>query len=262
MDNLIAVDFKSLVKIKSNDRVSLRDIWEELGLKRQFTNWAQDYLPLFEENQEFGILLNKKVKQDSPRHGGSNRTDFWVTVAIAKEICMLSHTDKGRAIRKYFIDCERLVEEHGLQHKLSSPVPHAMSADYLQEMVNNYRQLEIERNLAIKTKAEIGSKREATAMATASNALRKLQLVTAENEELRLKLGENADLKRAVAWTKEFPILMQKHKDPSHLGVACRKKAKAMNLLPFATTPDQKHGTVNLVPRAVIEAIVADLTKI
>ena len=53
----------------------------------------------FTENQDF--LLNNSVKQTG--RGGHNKIDHVLKLDMAKEIAMIQRTDKGKAVRQYFI---------------------------------------------------------------------------------------------------------------------------------------------------------------
>ncbi|KLD96729.1 hypothetical protein AA20_11575 [Aliarcobacter butzleri L348] len=45
------------------------------------------------------------VKNDE--NSGRPREDYIVTLDMAKELCMVSNTEKGRKVRKYFIEVEK-----------------------------------------------------------------------------------------------------------------------------------------------------------
>ena len=110
------------------------------------------------------------------------------------------------------------------------------------------KQLEMERDEAIRTKAMIGSKREATAMATASAKAR-------ECEKLREQIGDSETYKRATAipWLSEYF-------DTRNTGLynslaAQLKKIEASMPPEFAHKPtsDSRYGSVKAYHIAVIE---------
>ena len=95
----VEIDF-SLIALLPNGRVEARNLWKFLESKRQFGNWIEKLIEdyQFEEDNDF----NKFVKPLE-----NNKTDYELTVDCAKEICMVSRTDKGKQARKYFIAMEQ-----------------------------------------------------------------------------------------------------------------------------------------------------------
>lgn len=99
---------KELVKINTNKHgkklVSARELRDFLEVKTDFSNWCKR---MFDYGMVDGkdYLLVKIGEQDS--HGGSNKTDYALTVNCAKEISMIQRTDKGKQARQYFIECEK-----------------------------------------------------------------------------------------------------------------------------------------------------------
>jgi phage anti-repressor protein len=86
--------------------VNARGLHEALGVRRDFTTWIKQYTsPKKEEsrdwfeNKDFGILLTAKGEQD---WGGSNRTDYALSIEMAEHIAMMTRTKKGREVRNYF----------------------------------------------------------------------------------------------------------------------------------------------------------------
>jgi phage anti-repressor protein len=85
--------------------VSLREIYLDLGYKDvDFTTWCKrNLLEDFEENSDF------VCKQNNENSGlGKQKVDYLVTLDTAKELAMMSKKPKGKLIRKYFIDVEKL----------------------------------------------------------------------------------------------------------------------------------------------------------
>ena len=104
---------KDLIKITINDKgqqlVSARELHEKLileeGKEERFSQWFKRHLQYgFEENIDF-----TSVKIFTVVNNGAKRElqDYAITIDMAKEICMLQKSDKGREFRKYFIECEK-----------------------------------------------------------------------------------------------------------------------------------------------------------
>ena len=177
--------------------VSARELYEFLEVDTHFKDWIIrmiEYLD-FQENIDYIVLL--KNEQNPNSLGGRPSKEYFLTIDAAKEISMLQRSEKGKEARKYFIECERKLKEHQLAiPNFSNPYEAALA------WAERYKREQLaieERDHAIKTKAWIGEKREATAMATASAAVRKVNKL--ENE-----LGRGRDFKqaKAVGWEKNY----------------------------------------------------------
>jgi phage anti-repressor protein len=92
------------IKDGDNLLVDARLLHQQLGSKRQFANWIKDQLADygFEENKDY--LTNLLSKKGS---GGHNAKEYHLTLDTAKEIAMVSKTEAGRNIRRYFIEKEK-----------------------------------------------------------------------------------------------------------------------------------------------------------
>lgn len=109
---------------------------------------------------------------------------------------------------------------------------------------------EVERDEAIRTKAQIGSSREATAMATASAKSR-------ECEKLREQIGDSETYKRATAipWLSEY---FDTRNDGLYNSLAHQLKKIEASMPPeFAhkPSPDSRFGSVKAYHIAVIERL-------
>lgn len=84
-----------------------RDLHAFLGVKKVFAAWITNRISEYEfiENQDY-ILLSNLGKQTSGR-GGHNRKEYHLTLDTAKELAMVERNEKGRQIRRYFIECEK-----------------------------------------------------------------------------------------------------------------------------------------------------------
>lgn len=98
---------KDLIPIKvENDQqlLSARDLHKGLGLKRQFTDWVKQNFKDFEENTDF-VFTPQSVSM--PNGGTKQIKDYFLTIDMAKQLCLMSRTEKGKQYRKYLIEVER-----------------------------------------------------------------------------------------------------------------------------------------------------------
>ena len=83
--------------------VNARQLHLLLGVKTHISTWIKRAIEKygFDENIDFSVL-----KSGNP-NGGIPIVDYIVTLDMAKELCMLDDSAKGRQFRKYFIECEK-----------------------------------------------------------------------------------------------------------------------------------------------------------
>ena len=101
---------KELIKIKTeNDQqlVSARDLHKALEVKTRFSLWAEQNFKMFEEGTDYeGVVVTTPY---NPAHPDKLQElqDYAVTIDMAKELCMMSKTPKGKEVRQYFIQAEK-----------------------------------------------------------------------------------------------------------------------------------------------------------
>lgn len=100
MNNLINITLNG----NQEPIVSGRQLHEALGVKTKYADWFNRMIEYgFTENQDFLLLKNE---QQTGR-GGHNKVDHIIKLDMAKEIAMIQRTDKGKAVRQYFIQVEK-----------------------------------------------------------------------------------------------------------------------------------------------------------
>jgi phage anti-repressor protein len=92
--------------------INARDLHRFLESGRQFSNWIRDRIERYKFSEEEDYTsFNEIVKRESG--GGTTRVEYLLSLEMAKEIAMLESNDKGRMIRRYFIECERRLKAAG-----------------------------------------------------------------------------------------------------------------------------------------------------
>ncbi|EER2725965.1 phage antirepressor Ant [Escherichia coli] len=86
--------------------VNARDLHSFLGVGRMFAHWVKERIAEygFVENQDFVIACQN---WQAKGRGGHNRKEYHLTLDTAKELAMVERNEKGRQIRRYFIECEK-----------------------------------------------------------------------------------------------------------------------------------------------------------
>lgn len=93
----------------SSDRPTVlgRELHDMLGVKTAYKDWFPRMCEYgFEEGTDFNPLKNEQVRTEGDRQVTRTVTDHQLTIPMAKEICMLQRTERGKECRQYFIRIE------------------------------------------------------------------------------------------------------------------------------------------------------------
>lgn len=101
---------KELITIKyENDSPTVlgRDLHEALKVSTKYNDWFPRMCNYgFTEGVDFNPLKNEQVRLEGDRQVTRTVIDHQLTIPMAKEICMLQRSDKGKMFRQYFISIE------------------------------------------------------------------------------------------------------------------------------------------------------------
>ncbi|HEG0356642.1 TPA: antA/AntB antirepressor family protein [Campylobacter coli] len=78
-----------------------REIFQFLNSEQEYSNWIKNRISHYNfiENQDYIIEIVYTK--------GRPRKEYYVTLDMAKELCMVENNEKGRQARRYFIECEK-----------------------------------------------------------------------------------------------------------------------------------------------------------
>lgn len=120
---IINNDFAAIVPVNSGliggrqiNIVSARDLHKALGVGKDFSTWITDRITDYGFAIGSDYIVNKAISPKlgksptgaacSPVAVGRPGKDYLLSISTAKEIAMLERNEQGRAVRRYFIQCE------------------------------------------------------------------------------------------------------------------------------------------------------------
>ncbi|EOM2440246.1 antA/AntB antirepressor family protein, partial [Escherichia coli] len=91
--------------------VNARDLHSFLGVGRMFAHWVKERIAEygFVESQDYILICQNG--QTKGRGGDRRSKDYHLTLDTAKELAMVERNEKGRQIRRYFIECEKKLRQ-------------------------------------------------------------------------------------------------------------------------------------------------------
>ncbi|CAM3140359.1 anti-repressor protein [Lactobacillus bombicola] len=98
---------QELIKVQVKDDrqlISARDLYKGLEIKTRFSLWVSQNFKDFEEDVDFtSVFIDTVVNNGAKRE----LQDYALTIDMAKQLCLLSRTEKGKQYRKYLIQVEQ-----------------------------------------------------------------------------------------------------------------------------------------------------------
>ena len=90
---------------KGERLINARELHEKLGNKRKFADWIKQRIEQygFNENEEF-FKHHNFVKVGNLKRP---QIDYYTTIDMAKELCMVENNVIGKKLRRYFIEVEK-----------------------------------------------------------------------------------------------------------------------------------------------------------
>ena len=192
----------NLINITTNEQgsqvVSARELHEFLESKERFSKWFERMLSYgFEVNIDF-----TSVQKSTVVNNGAKREiiDYALTISMAKEIAMLQKNEKGKQARKYFIDCEKQLQDNRFS------LPQTFSeALQLAANLEEEKQRAIDQNRLLEAKIEEDKPKLefADTLISSSTVLRKVSQVAKElSNHSDVKIGQKTlyDYLRGINW--------------------------------------------------------------
>lgn len=78
-----------------------RELHAFLNSEQQYADWIKNRIT------QYGFIENQDYIVKTTHTGRRPRKEYFVTLDMAKELCMVENNDKGKEARLYFIKCEK-----------------------------------------------------------------------------------------------------------------------------------------------------------
>lgn len=102
MNDLIKVDYN-----KEEPTVSARELHQFLEIGTKYADWFNRMKEYgFTEGTDF-LLVAQKRETNNPKNSFTEYMDHQLTIPMAKELCMIQRTEKGKMARQYFLSIEK-----------------------------------------------------------------------------------------------------------------------------------------------------------
>lgn len=181
---------QELIKVQvegDQQLVSARDLHKGLEIKKRFSAWVEQNFKDFEEDVDFTSVPGGTVVTSG---NGTERKydDYALTIDMAKQLCLLSRTEKGKQYRKYLIEVEK---------KWNDPAEIVKRGYAILQDENNHLRIENEK---MKPKAIF-----ADAVSTS-----KTTILIGQLAKILRGNGVNIGQNRLFAWLREHGYLIKK----------------------------------------------------
>lgn len=222
MNELITVNADTMT-------VSARDLHKALEIEKRFSAWFETNCVGFVEGEDFSRVY---LKVQANRYGGEQELqDYALSLDMAKHICLMSRTEKGKQCRQYLINLEKAWNDPAQVMARALKVADQTIA----QLSARAEQLEIE-NKAMQPKAIFA---DAVSASDTSILVRDLAKIIKQNGK---EMGE----KRFYKWLREHGYIIKGSTQPT-------QRAMEMGLFEIVE---------RTVQRADMPPIVTSTTKI
>lgn len=102
MNELIKITYEA-----ETPTVSARELHKSLEISKRFSAWFDTNSQGFVENEDYTSVLTGTEVQNNGGVQIRELQDYSLSVDMAKHICLMSRTEKGKECRQYLIDLEK-----------------------------------------------------------------------------------------------------------------------------------------------------------
>ena len=111
-------------------------LFQFLAVDTKFADWITRRI------NQYGFIENQDYVIQATYTGRRPRKEYFITLNMAKELCMVENNDKGKEARRYFIKCEKELQALKFQHYINQisalEAGSRLEAKHHQDQINGY----------------------------------------------------------------------------------------------------------------------------
>lgn len=204
--------------------VSARQLHKSLEVKTRFSQWVEQNFKILEEGYDYTSVVGTTVVNN-----GANRKlqDYVLSLDAAKNLAMVSKTNKGKEVRQYFIQVEK---DFNSPEKIMA------------------RALKIADSKIIKLEATIEEQRPKVIFANAVSASR-TSILVGEFAKLMRQNGVNLGQNRMFAWLRESGYLINRQGSDRNMPTQKSMELGLFEIKETTINHSDGHISINKTPK-------------
>jgi len=93
--------------------VNARELHAFLGVETRFNDWIKYRIENYDliEGEDYVVLITENSVIKKGRGGDRRSIEYALSIDCAKELSMVENNERGKQARRYFIECEKVLQE-------------------------------------------------------------------------------------------------------------------------------------------------------
>ena len=220
------------IEVKNNQQlVSGRELHKFLEVGTEYMKWFSRIIEKYNfiENKDFTVIV--KNDEDDTAFGGIRKsTDHLMTLNMAKEIAMVSNTEKGKQARIYFIKCEEAWNSPEMILARANQIQSHMIEDYT-------KKIELLENKVKEDKPKV--------LFADSVATSKTSILVGDLAKIIKQNGIDIGQKRLFEWMRENGYLIKRQGSDYNMPTQKSMELELFEIKETAVTHSDGHISVN-----------------
>lgn len=223
------------IEIKNNQQlVSGRELHKFLEVGTRYNDWINRIIEKYNfiENKDFVLHTQKRVSNEIK--GYTEFEDHLMAISMAKEVAMVSNTEKGKQARQYFIKCEEAWNNDDMVLARALQIQNKKIIGYTEHIKN------------LETKIEEDKPKVIFADAVATS---KSSILIGDLAKLLKQNGVDIGAKRLFTWLRDNSFLIKRLGTDYNMPTQKSMELGLFEIKETAVTHSDGHISINKTPK-------------